>query len=73
MIEIRMNKCILCLTTTELLGLLAKDRELWRRAIQRGKHVKRADNLSKRQNTKSKNYSTEQGYKRYLDRLSADD
>ena len=37
MIEVKMPKCSLFFTEEEVISLLAKDQELWRRAIDRGK------------------------------------
>lgn len=42
MIEIRMTKCLLLLTEQEIQRLLAKEPELWKLALYRGKHHKRA-------------------------------
>lgn len=42
MIEIKATKCIYYLTEKELTGLLAKDPELWRTALKRGKAFTRA-------------------------------
>lgn len=41
-VEIKLTKCRLFLTESELQSLLARDPELWRVAIKRGKHIKRA-------------------------------
>lgn len=48
MIEIKATKCIYCLTEKELTGLLAKDPELWRTAIGRGKGITRARQTQQR-------------------------
>lgn len=42
LIEIKMPKCTLFFTQQELQQLLARDRDLWVRAIKRGKHILRA-------------------------------
>jgi hypothetical protein len=42
LIEIRLTKCRLYLTEQELIGLLARDHELWKAAIKRGKAIIRA-------------------------------
>jgi len=42
LIAIKMTKATLFLTEPELSRLLAKDPELWREAIRRGKHIRRA-------------------------------
>lgn len=41
MILIKLNKSLLCFTEPELLSLLARDKELWIRALRRGKAVLR--------------------------------
>jgi hypothetical protein len=43
MIEIRLVKCRLLLTEAELQSLLARDPELWKQALQRGKAAKRQE------------------------------
>ncbi|MBT9171969.1 MAG: hypothetical protein DDT21_00345 [Syntrophomonadaceae bacterium] len=40
MLEIKLSKCLLLLTEREIQSLLARDRELWMLALQRGKAVK---------------------------------
>ena len=42
LIAIKMTKATLFLTEPELVQLLAKDLALWREAIRRGKHIRRA-------------------------------
>jgi hypothetical protein len=42
LVEIRMTKTTLYFTEPELVRLLAKDPELWREAIRRGKFIRRA-------------------------------
>jgi hypothetical protein len=42
LIEIRMTKTTLYLTEPELVRLLAREPELWREAIRRGKCIQRA-------------------------------
>lgn len=42
MIEVRLPKCLLILTESEFLSLLAHDPTLWGQAIARGKALKRA-------------------------------
>ncbi|RKO67042.1 hypothetical protein [Desulfofundulus salinus] len=42
LIEIRLTRCRLFLTETELISLLARDPELWKAAIRRGKAIIRA-------------------------------
>lgn len=37
MIEIKLSRCLLCLTERELQTLLARDPELWAMALRRGK------------------------------------
>jgi hypothetical protein len=41
MIELKLTKCLLFLTESELISLLARDPDLWRQAIRRGKWEKR--------------------------------
>lgn len=41
-IEIRLTKCLLFLTESEITGLLSKDLDLWKEAIKRGKGISRA-------------------------------
>ena len=43
-IEIKMTKCKLYLTETELQYLLSKDKHLWQKALKRGKFIKRSEN-----------------------------
>ncbi|HHY33343.1 MAG TPA: hypothetical protein GX515_10115 [Firmicutes bacterium] len=42
MIEVRLPRCVMVLTEAEFLSLLAHDREIWTRALERGKAVLRA-------------------------------
>ncbi len=42
LLQIQVTKALLVLTEAGLTGLLAKDPDLWRRAIRRGKWEKRA-------------------------------
>lgn len=42
MIEVKLSRCLVVLTEAELLSLLAHDRDLWARALERGKAVLRA-------------------------------
>lgn len=42
LIEIRLTKCRLFLTEPELVSLLARDPELWKVAVKRGKAIIRA-------------------------------
>ncbi|AEG16994.1 hypothetical protein Desku_3518 [Desulfofundulus kuznetsovii DSM 6115] len=42
LIEIRLTRCRLFLTEPELISLLARDPELWKAAIKRGKAIIRA-------------------------------
>ncbi|MBE3585470.1 MAG: hypothetical protein IMW94_04790 [Thermoanaerobacter sp.] len=42
LIEIRLTRCRLFLTEPELISLLARDPELWKAAIRRGKAIIRA-------------------------------
>lgn len=48
MLEIRMDKATLMLTESELRRLLARDPELWKTAIRRGKVVLRARREARR-------------------------
>ncbi len=50
LIEIRLTKCRLFLTEPELIGLLARDPELWKQVIRRGKAVARARRERRRAN-----------------------
>jgi len=45
---LKMTKCELFLTEAELISLLARDPDLWKRAIERGKWEKRARATEKR-------------------------
>lgn len=45
-LEIRLPKCLIVLTKGELLTLLRQDPELWRKALKRGKVVRRRDRKS---------------------------
>lgn len=49
MIEIKAPRCLLLLTPAELTALLARDPELWRRAIRRGKLEKRTRSTEARE------------------------
>lgn len=49
LVELRMSKAVLYLTEPELVRLLAKDPELWRRGLRRGKFVKRTRAMERRQ------------------------
>jgi len=42
LIEIRLTRCRLFLTEPELISLLARDPELWKAAVKRGKAILRA-------------------------------
>lgn len=42
MLEIKLQRCVLYLTESELQSLLARDPELWREALKRGKAFTRA-------------------------------
>lgn len=48
MVEIRLAKCLLVLTESELRGLLARDQDLWITALRRGKSVMRQRQAEKR-------------------------
>ena len=48
-LHIQMTKCLLVLTEVELQSLLARDPELWDRAIDRGKSYKRRQNYISRE------------------------
>ncbi|MDI6871230.1 MAG: hypothetical protein QME79_07715 [Bacillota bacterium] len=41
-IEVKLRRCTLALTEAELLSLLAADMTLWRRALERGKALRRS-------------------------------
>lgn len=47
-LEIRLPKCLIVLTKGELLTLLRQDPELWRKALKRGKVVRRRRQAEKR-------------------------
>lgn len=42
MVEVKLPRCLLVLTEAELVSLLALDREIWAKALERGKVVQRA-------------------------------
>lgn len=42
MIEVKLPRCLVVLTEAELLSLLAHDRDLWARGLERGKAVLRS-------------------------------
>ncbi len=48
LIPLKLTKCELYLTEAELTSLLARDQEIWRRAIRRGKWEKRTRAAEKR-------------------------
>jgi hypothetical protein len=48
MIEIRLPRCRLVLTRGELFYLLSQDRELWQRALERGKAALRRERMEAR-------------------------
>lgn len=48
MLEIKLPKCVLYLTEQELTGLLAKDPELWKTSLKRGKAFTRAGQTRER-------------------------
>ena len=47
-LEVRLPKCLVVLTKGELLTLLRQDPELWRKALKRGKAVRRRRQAEKR-------------------------
>jgi len=49
LIEIRLTKCRLFLTESELINLLTKDPALWAAAIKRGKWIIRGRKIQERQ------------------------
>ncbi len=48
MIEIKLTRCLLVVTETELQRLLARDPELWQKAMHRGKGLLRARQAERR-------------------------
>lgn len=52
-IEIKLTKCRLYLTESEIRHLLSRDIELYKEALMRGKAIKRAEDSRKRINGKN--------------------
>lgn len=55
-VEIRMQRCLLCLTERELLALLAREPELWALALKRGKGALRAEKARQRKKVENIDY-----------------
>lgn len=53
-VEIRLKRCRLFLTESELINLLARDPALWQEALRRGKAITRKEQANER-NTKLRN------------------
>ena len=49
MIEVRDKRCLLALTEAEVLSLLPHDKDIWARALERGKAITRARRRDERQ------------------------
>lgn len=48
-LEIKISRCRLFLTETEIISLLARDPELWRQALKRGKGIIRTRGTERRE------------------------
>lgn len=49
MIEVKLPKCVVFVTEAEFLSLLAYDKDIWARALERGKAITRARTREARQ------------------------
>lgn len=47
-VQISMPRCLLVMTEQEMCSLLARDPELWQKALKRGKGVKRVESAAER-------------------------
>ena len=57
-LEIKLQRCLLCLTEKELLALLAREPDLWALSLKRGKGALRARAAREREPKDRRDYST---------------